>query len=661
MQNPNDIRFPKSRVLILSLFVVLFSSSLLYSSGLSAQTLFTVDGTPITKEEFLKAFSKNNTGIVPTEKAYRDYLDLYIRYKLKVKAAYAAQLDTLPAQRTELQNFRSQVADAYMKDQESMDRLVREVSVRGQKDIHLAHIYFALPKIATPTDTLRAYEKAMTVYNELKKGKKFGEVAAAVSDDPTAKSNRGDIGYITIFTLPYELESLAYSLAPGQFSRPYRSKGGYHIFKDEGEKKALGRIKVAQILLSFPPGASAAVREQVRVRADSIYRALQLGADFAALARTFSSDNLSYQNGGEMPEFGVGHYDSAFEATAFGLARDGEISRPLATEFGYHIIKRLSRKPFPPKMDEAAMAGLRQQVLNDPRVEISRQALYNRIFRETGFARAAIPEAELWAFMDSAFRNPGYSSNGGSLTNSTMIFSYSQRAYTIKDWIDFVRVTKPTRAGSSLSDKDLLQRYIERTAMDYYRNHLEQYNKDFAFQLNEFKEGNLLFEIMQRKIWDKASTDSAGLLKYYDAHKGKYWWNASADALLFTCNNTGTAETLKARLTSGAVGAWRTYADSIGSAIQADSGRYELPQIPGTAFSAPAAASFTEFTGNKADNTVSFAYILTLYNNREPRSYHDARGFVINDYQGFLEEQWVQGLRKEYPVNVDEKVFKTLL
>jgi peptidyl-prolyl cis-trans isomerase SurA len=655
MQNPNDIRFPLTRIVILSLLI------LLYSSGLSAQTLFTVDGTPISKEEFQKAFSKNNTGVVPTEKAYRDYLELYIRYKLKVKAAYAAQLDTLPAQRTELQNFRSQVADAYMKDQESMDRLVREVSVRGQKDIRLAHVYIALPKNAAPADTLRAYEKAMMAYNELRKGKKFGEVAAAISDDPTAKTNKGDIGYITIFTLPYELESLAYSLAPGQYSRPYRSKGGYHLFRNEGERKALGRIKVAQILLSFPPGASTQVREQVRLRADSLYSVLLDGGDFAALARTFSTDNLTYQNGGEMPEFGIGHYDSAFEATAFGLERDGAISRPLATEFGYHLIKRISRKPFPPKMDDAAMAALRQQVLNDPRVEISRQALYNRIFRETGFQRATIPEAELWSYTDSAFRNPGYTSNGSSLTNSMMVFSFSQRAYTVKEWLDFVRVTKPTRAGSSLSDKDLFQRYIERTAMDYYRNHLEQYNKDFAFQLNEFKEGNLLFEIMQRKVWDKASADSAGLSKYYDAHRGKYWWNASADALLFTCNSTGTAEALKARLIAGAVGAWRTYADSIGSAIQADSGRYELTQIPGTAFSAPTAQSFTEFTGNKADNTVSFAYVLTVYNNREPRSYHDARGFVINDYQGYLEEQWVEGLRKEYPVKVDEKVFKTLL
>jgi peptidyl-prolyl cis-trans isomerase SurA len=654
MQNPNDIHFLLKRVHVL-IFLSLF-----FSTGLFAQTLFTVDGTAVSKEEFLKAFAKNNNGVAPTAKAYRDYLELFIRYKLKVKAAYASQLDTLPAQRTELLNFRSQVADAFMKDQESLDRLVKEVFVRGQKDIRLAHIYVALPKNATPIDTLRAYEKAMTAYNELKKGKKFAGTAQAFSEDPSVSANHGEIGYITVFSLPYELENLAYSPAPGQFTKPYHSKAGYHIFKNEGERKAIGRVKVAQILLSFPPGAGTPAREQVRQRADSIYRVLTTGGDFAALAKAYSGDNLSYQNGGELPEFGVGRYDSAFEAAAFGLDRDGAISRPVQTGFGYHILKRLSRRTAPAQLDDQVKAALRQQVLNDPRVEISRQTLLGRIYRETGFQRSGIPEADLWAFTDSAFRNPRYSSYG-NLTNQTMVFSFSQRTYTIKEWLDFAHATRPTRAGSGLSDKELFQRFVERTALDYYRSHLEEYNRDFAFQLNEFKEGNLLFEIMQRKIWDKASADSAGLVRYYDAHKGKYWWNASADALLFTCNSAETAERLKARLAAGPINGWRTATDSMGAAIQADSGRYELTQIPGTAFGAPAAGAFTELTANKADNTVSFAYVLTVYNNREPRNFHDARGFVINDYQGFLEEQWVDGLRKEYPVKVDEQVFKTLL
>ena len=242
-----------------------------------------------------------------------------------------------------------------------------------------------------------------------------------------------------------------------------------------------------------------------------------------------------------------------------------------------------------------------------------------------------------------------------------MVFSFSQRAYTIKEWMDFARAIRPTRAGSGLSDKDLFQRYIERTAMDYYRNHLEQYNKDFAFQLNEFKEGNLLFEIMQRKIWDKASADSAGLARYYEAHKGKYWWNASADALLFTCDSSGTAEALKARLMARPVGGWRVSADSMGAAIQRRWGGMNWRKSRELPLERPWHRRLRSSPANKADNTVSFAYILTVYDNREPRSYHDARGFVINDYQGWLEEQWVAELRKEYPVKIDEQVFKALL
>jgi peptidyl-prolyl cis-trans isomerase SurA len=653
--------------------------TLIFASGVTAQSLFTIDGTGVSKDEFLKAYNKNNNGVKPTDRTYREYLDLYIRYKLKVRAAYAAQLDTLPAQRTELQNFRSQVADTYLKDESSMDKLVKEVYDRGQNDIRLAHIFIALPKNASPADTLKAYEKAMAAYNTLKKSKKFAETALSFSEDPAVKSNRGEVGYITVFTLPYELESLAYSLAPGQFSKPYRSKGGYHIFKNEGERKSLGRIKIAQILLSFPPSPTAASKDLIRQKADSIAGLLQNGADFATLARKYSSDNLSYQNGGEMPEFGVGRYDSAFEAMAFGLDKDGAVSAPFASDYGYHIIKRIARKPFPRQLDGPAAASLKALVLNDPRIDISRQALLARIYNETGFQRADIQDADLWSFTDSALRNAGYSSYH-NLSYNTTVFSFTQRAYTIKEWLDYAKASRAQRAGSGVSDKDLFGRYIERTAMDYYRSHLEQYNKAFAFQLTEFKEGNLLFEIMQRKIWDKASTDSAGLAGYYEAHKSKYWWDASVDAILFTCNNENTAEALKGRMAGGASEGWRKLTDSAGAAIQADSGRYELAQIPGmgtgtgtgavavagagagvgAAKPEPAARAFTAAVANKADNTVSFAYILTVYHERSPRNFRDARGFVINDYQSYLEDQWIAGLKKLYPVKIDDAVLAGL-
>jgi peptidyl-prolyl cis-trans isomerase SurA len=245
----------------------------------------------------------------------------------------------------------------------------------------------------------------------------------------------------------------------------------------------------------------------------------------------------------------------------------------------------------------------------------------------------------------------------------------------MKGWLDFMRSVKASGAArANRTDKEMFDQYIQNAALEYYRNHLEEYNKDFAFQLTEFREGNLLFEIMQRKIWDKASTDSAGLRNYYEGHKDKYWWDSSADAILFTCNSQKMAENLKAGLL-GNPSAWKTLSDSLNPAVQADSGRFELAQIPmpaaqqgagpgpgntGRASGGFTPRQFTPFVPNKADNTVSFAYILNIYNEKSPRNYRDARGFVINDYQVFMEDQWIAELKKKYPIRVDESVFASL-
>jgi len=624
-----------------------------------AQTLFTCDNRPVSKEEFLKAFNKNNTNEKTTERSYRDYLELYIRYKLKVRAAYDLKLDTLQSQATELLNFRSQVAENYMNEEETMNALIKEVFSRGQKELRLSHIFIALPKDPTPADTLRAYEKAIAAWGELKKKKGFGETALAFSEDPSVRTNKGEVGTITVFTLSYELEGLAYSLAPGQFSRPYRTRSGYHIFLNMGEKKARGKIKVAHILLPVQPDAPENVRESARLKADSIYSSLLKGADFSQQAKLYSGDNLSYQNGGELPEFGAGKYDPVFEEAAFSLEKDGAISRPVKSSYGYHIIKRLGIKPFPPQFNKEVAAILKQQVSGDARVEVSRKALFKKIYQQAELKRFPFAEDDLAAFTDSVVRNRPLSSYRG-LSLTTMLFSFTRQSYTVKDWLDYVRAVRANRpALATKTYPELFGIYMESAALDYYRNHLESYNPDFAFQLTEFREGNLLFEIMQRKIWDKASTDSAGLRNYYEAHKDKYSWEASADALLFTCNNEKIAQDLKSGLSRN-ISDWKKLADSAGAAVQADSGRFELGQIPAKAGSPLIPRQFTTYLNNPSDNTVSFAYILNVYQEKSPRNYRDARGFVINDYQLFLEDEWIKDLKKKYPVNVDEKVFATL-
>jgi peptidyl-prolyl cis-trans isomerase SurA len=295
--------------------------------------LFTYGNKTVSKAEFLRAYGKNNTGGKPTEQSYRDYLDLYTKFKIKVQAARDMRLDTLASLEAELQNFRSQIAENFLNDEGSINELIDEAFVRGQKDIRMAHIFVRAGKDDSASQIQTAQNKINKAYEALKQGS-FEQVALKYSEDPAVKSNRGAIGWVTVFVLPYAFENIIYSTPVGQYSKPFRSASGFHIFKNIEERKAIGRLKAAQILLAVPPDGVKKQQDDAKAKTDSILTALQKGADFKSLALQFSSDNLSYQNGGELPEFGVGRYDAEFETAAFALQKDGEISKPVLTEFG---------------------------------------------------------------------------------------------------------------------------------------------------------------------------------------------------------------------------------------------------------------------------------------------------------------------------------------
>jgi peptidyl-prolyl cis-trans isomerase SurA len=624
-----------------------------------AQTIFTYGNQAVSKDEFLKAYNKNNSSGKPTAKAYKDYLDLYSKYKLKVQAAYDERLDTMPTLAVELQNFRTQIANTYMNDQTYTDKLVNEAFERGQKDLHLEQIFISVPQGAVAADTMKAFQKLKAVTDGLKKGQKFETLAETFSDDPFAKTNHGDIGWITVFSLPYALESLAYQTPVGKTSAPFRSKNGYHIFKILAERKALGKMRAAQILLIFPLNPTDASREDVRQRADSIYGVLQKNGNFSALALQFSGDNLSYQHGGEMALFGVGKYDEAFEKSAYALTKDGEISKPVKTGFGYHIIKRLGRVPIPAVKSKETLESFRQQVMNDSRIEIARKAMTKKVFQLTGFREYPFNENELWVLTDSSLQNKK-TPKPGSLNDSTVLFSFSKKKYTVRDWINYRIATRNlTALNQNKSNRAIFDQFEESSGTEYYRNHLEEYNKEFAYQLKEFKDGNLLFEIMQRQVWDKAGSDSMGLKGFYESHKDKYWWEPSVDAILVTCTNEPTADQMKNAIRKN-IGSWRRLQDSSNGMAQADSARFELIQLPPAEQGALQEGNFTSMSKNANDNSVVFAYIIKKYPNRMPRNFEQARGLVINDYQIYLEDQWLTELKKKYPVKVNEPALQSL-
>ena len=625
-----------------------------------AQTIFTAGNKPVTRDEFLKAYRKNNTETKPSDKAYRDYLELYVRFKLKVQAALDAKMDTLPNQIMELQGFRNQIADSYMNDEASMNLLIDEVFVRRQKDVHLAHIFIPLSDTSAEKEINEKQAKINKAYEQLSKGEDFGKVAIQHSADPTVTTNKGDIGFITVFLLPYDLETLAYTTAVGKFSKPFRSKAGFHIFKKVGERKSKGKIRIAQILIAVPPDASPNQIAAGRKQADSLYNVLLKGGDFRKLALEFSSDNFSYQNGGELPAFGVGRYEKTFENAAFSLTRDGEIGKPVQTSFGFHILKRLELQPVNiNKTNSEQREMVKQEILQSDRAEVVKKMLVKKIYTRAGFKRFSFNNKDLWTFTDSILHEK-YPKQVGTINLQTSLFSFTKQTIKVKDWQDYLEAIRnaPNIRGLKTPEQ-LFEQYTETSALEYYREHLEDFNREFAMQLKEFKEGNLLFEIMQRRIWDRASSDTAGLRAYYNANKNKYWWDASADAIIMSSNNDSIGNETSKKLAANHK-QWRELMEFSGGAIQADSGRFELGQLPVVDRTNFTDGLLTVPVKNDADNTSTYVYVIRVRRQREPRSFEDARGFVINDYQNYLDEKWVVELKKNYPVKVNEPVVASL-
>ncbi len=635
--------------------LILFS----FAYTVRSQTLFTYGNKTVSKAEFLRAYGKNDTGEKPTEQSYRDYLELYAKFKIKVQAARDLRLDTLASLKAELQNFRSQIAENFLNDEGSMNELIDEVFVRGQKDIRMAHIFVRIGKDDSATQIQRAQNKIDKAYEALKQ-ESFEQVAFEYSEDPAVKSDKGAIGWVTVFVLPYAVENIVYSTPVGQYSKPFRSASGFHIFKNIEERKAIGRLKAAQILLAVSPDGIKKQQDDVKAKTDSILTALQKGADFKSLALQFSSDNLSYQNGGELPEFGVGRYDAVFETAAFALQKDGEISKPVLTEFGYHILKRLQRIPAQvDKSDEKWREGVKQLIIQSDRMEVSRKKLLKNIQQKANFRKLAYNQKNLWRLTDSILGNKKIPELA-DINSNTSLFAFARQTLRVRDWQNYLESIRGIQSlVTGKKNEEILQQFIETSTLDYYRDHLEEFNPELVNQMNEFKDGNLLFEVMQRKIWDPASLDSAGLKSFYEKNKARYWWENSADAIIFTCNDSVTAESLKAALKSDFAG-WKKAVDNSNGSMQADSGRFELGQIPVVERTNFTEKLITASVKNEAGNSATFTYIIRLYNKREPRNFADARGFVINDYQEYLENKWIAELKKKYPIKVNEVVFSAL-
>ena len=628
---------------------------LLFITGFG-QTVFTYGTNAVSKNEFEKAFNKNPNINTDRKQALKEYLDLYINFKLKVKAAYDAKLQNEAAQIAELNNFKLQIADNFINQEANVNDLVDEAFQHSQKDIHLAQVFIEVP---AKGDTITAYQNIQAAYRTLVAGQNFTAVATQFSTDAYTKSNGGDLGFITVFTLPYEFEKVAYTTTQGSYSHPFRSKLGYHIFKNIEERKPMGSRKVAHILIAYPPNGSVTEREASARKADSVYAILKGGQSFEDMARNVSNDISSAGNGGLLNEFGIGEFDPTFEKEAFSLKKAGDISAPFDLAGGYHILQLKQMIPAPTNKNNAeAVAGIQEKIQRSDRLANAKNAIVEKHKKLVGYKPAFYNAADLWKFTDSSIK--GKNAGIMLMNNQTLLFSFAKQKIKVEDWVNYVKATRGSSVeNANKSYADLMNDYINQSTANYYRGHLEDYNKEYKQQVDEFKDANLLFAIMDSKIWNKANNDTIGLKKYYNLHNKKYVWGPSAEAIIVTVTSDTIVDALQQQIKNNPAN-WRVITEQYGMQVTADSGRYELGQLPVIDRTHFEQGLATAPVKNVNDNSVMFNYIFKMHSEPEQRLFEDARGLVISDYQQQLEEEWLAGLKKKYPGKVNRVVFESV-
>ena len=636
--------------------IFLFFALLLSANLLKAQTLFTYGTHAVTKAEFLEAFNKNPDTTGTRSEKLKEYLNLYENFKLKLQAAYDEKANTNAELKSETDNFKAQLTENYINQQADINQLMHEAFLRSQKDILLQEVFVKIDGV----DTAAAFAQISKAYEALKSGKNFDEVTVQYSSDTSVQQAKGNIGYITAFTLPYSIENLVYNLKPGGYSTIYKSNIGYHIFKNAGERDALGKRKIEQLLFVTPEFLNNHQKDSVTHIADSVYTLLQKGTSFSMFLPVYGHNY--YDNGSNAIEVSVGSYSPDFEQSVFSLKNKDEVSKPFKTQYGYNIIKLDEIEPVAKDENDINFtSGLQAQIQNDGRLNTAKTTLVEKWLTTTGFKEEKYNQQDLWKYTDSALKKEDLlPALYKGIKPETVLFHFSKKNILVKDWIDYLRAGNVTAVGVQQRDYAKNMHDFIRVACDnYYRSHIEEYDTAAAEQIKEFNEANMLFYVMDKHVWSKASNDSIGLKQYYEDHKSDYKWKESLSALVISAPEKVVADSIADKIKNNASN-WRSIVSEYGSSIYADSSRFEVDQLPVKQKVIMQKDFQSVPEANENGDSYTFIHILNIYPEAGLRSFEEAKGLVINDYQQKLENDWLAALKKTYIIKVNTTVFNTL-
>lgn len=626
---------------------------------IQAQTIFSYGNKSVDKKEFQRLYdSKNkNTPGYNTKASLDEYVNLYALFKMKVAEAESLHLDTTTAFRTDLNQYKAQLAKSYMLDESVNEKLLREAYDRSLYDVEIAHIQVS----ARGTDTSEAYKKITDIYNELNSGKiTFEEAAAKYSEDMASRSSNGNVGYISALDVLYPIETAAYTTEAGKYAPPVRSDYGYHIVKVLNKRPSRGQVQVAQILVTANTKDEASI-DVAKHKAENYYRKLKDGADFTQMVKEFSEDKFSVNNNGILPAFSSGKLDPAFEKAAFTLEKPGDISEPVQTEYGFHILKLVKKIPVP-SFDESK-EDLMARLKKDGRVSLAEKAMKEKLLNGLGYQEYTDNLDQLVELINKDTSKKVVVTVEKFANYNQPLFSIQNQKYTQKDFVAFmVDATGGQIYGrKDKTVRDLYRMYHNKVIEDLQIQNLEKNNEEFKNSVDEYRESFLLFSMMESKVWNRAINDAAGLNQYYEANKQKYLLKAGLSGNIFESASRATLTLLKNQLAAGAdqIDALQAVNEEARDKATMQSGKYEYEQLP-----APVSGLIVNQPSEvyQASNGNFFLIVPdALFGDNTQKTFEEARGLVVSDYQAYLEEEWTKELSAKYPLKINEKELKKMV
>ena len=634
--------------LIFTLFVLILNAQ-----STDEEVLFTVADEPVYVSEFIRVYNKNLDLVQDdSQKNVDEYLKLFTSYKLKLKEARRLGFHEKPSYLRELDDYKKQLAKSYISDPQVTEALVTEAYERISYEVNASHILVKVSETARPEDTLAAYNQIVKL-RERALDEGFEKVREDVHNGTTVFGEK--LGYFNGFKMVYKFESVAYNTKAGDISMPFRTRFGYHILNVLDKRKSEGEVEVAHIMVIKKDKDTLTEKPELRIQ--DIYKKLNQGEDFEALAKQFSDDKNSAPKGGKLAFFSRGQLSAKeFEDIAFELDSIGEISKPFKTNYGWHIVKLYAKKPVP---DFETMKGeLIGKVKRDNRSKLIDEALINKLKKKYNVQEGQPALAYFESILDD-----NYFSNSWKLPNDFTgdkpLLSIGEEDFFYKDFGDYLIKTMRSSGQKKEMYSTLVAKkyaaFLGACLITYQENNLENENEEFANIVGEYRDGLLLFELMENTIWNTSKSDSLGVQNYYETHKVDYVMSEKVDAVVATSTKQKTLKKVTKLLSKD------MELDQIKSLVNSND---QVDVIFTSDIMGANHQTLPEdFEFKKGISKVykhNGAYVLVQVKEIIPstqKTFEEAKGAVISDYQTYKEQEWINELESKYKIEINEAVF----